>query len=71
MTSHAAQGQTCGKGAIADLKIGRSSSAMFSYVAITRVERRRDLLIFRPFPRELFDRGTTTRLGALTESLAP
>ena len=49
MTSHAAQGQICSKGAIVDLKIGGSSSAMSSYVAITRVERRRDLLIFVSF----------------------
>ena len=43
MTSHAAQGQTYSKGAIVDLKIGGSSSAMSSYNAITRVERRREL----------------------------
>ena len=65
MTSHAAQGQTCSKGAIVDLKIGGSSSAMSSYVAITRVERRRDLLVFRPFPRELFDQGQKPGLELL------
>ena len=57
MTSHAAQGQTCSNGAIADLKIGGISSTMSSYVAITRVERRRDLLVFRPFLKGLFDQG--------------
>ena len=30
---------------------------MSSYVALTRVERREDLLIFRPFPRHLFIQG--------------
>ena len=30
---------------------------MSSYVAITRVERREDLLIYRPFPLRLFDKG--------------
>ena len=41
MTTRAAQGETCDKGAIVDLKIGGSSSTMSSYVAITRVERRK------------------------------
>ena len=54
MTAHAAQGQTFSNGAIVDLRLGGSSSAMASYVAITRVERREDLLIYRPFPRNLF-----------------
>ena len=57
MTTHAAQGQTCDKGAIVDLTIGGSSSTMTSSVAITRVERRNYLLIYRPFPRELFAQG--------------
>ena len=57
MTAHAAQGQTFSNGAIVDLRLGGSSSAMASYVAITRVERREDLLIHRPFPRKLFENG--------------
>ena len=65
MTSHAAQGQTCEKGAIDYLKVGGSSSTMSSYVAITRVERRTDLLIYRPFPRELFDQGQNPKLELL------
>ena len=59
MTAHAAQGQTFSKGAIVDLNIGGSSSAMSSYVALTHVERRVDLLIDRPFPRHLFNHGQT------------
>ena len=65
MTSHAAQGQTFNRGAIVDLKIGGSSSTMSSYVAITRVERRRELLIFRPFPIELFNQGQKPGLELL------
>ena len=42
---------------LASLKLGGSSSTMSSYVARTRVERRKYLLIHRPFPRELFDQG--------------
>ena len=65
MTSHAAQGQIVGKGAIVDLKIGGSSSTMSSYVAITRVERRKGLLIFHPSPRELFAQGQKLGLELL------
>ena len=65
MTTHAAQGQTCDKGAIMDLKIGGSSSTMSSYVAITHVERRKYLLIYGPSLRELFDKGQTTGLELL------
>ena len=57
MTSHSAQGQTFSNGAIVDLCIGGSSSTMSSYVALTRVERRKDLLILRPFPLKLFQQG--------------
>ena len=65
MTSHAAQGQTCNKGAIIDLRIGGSSSTMSSYVGITRVECRQDLLIFRPFPRKRFEQDQKTGLELL------
>ena len=57
MTAHAAQGQALSNGAIVDLNIGGSSSAMSSYVALTRVERRSDLLIYRPFSLHLFNQG--------------
>ena len=65
MTAHAAQGQTFDNGAIVDLRLGGSSSAMASYVAITRVERRQDLLIYRPFPRTLFMNGQKPGLDLL------
>ena len=57
MTAHAAQGHTFSKGAIVDFNIGGSSSAMSSYVALTCAERRADLLIYRSFPRHLFNQG--------------
>ena len=44
--------------AIADLQIGSGTSPIASYVALTRVKTRNDLLIFRPFSHELFTRGT-------------
>ena len=65
MTAHAAQGQTFSNGAIVDLRRGGNSSAMASYVAITRVERRDDLIIYRPFPRTLFMHGQKPGLELL------
>ena len=56
-TAHAAQGQTL-VAAIPDLQIGSGTSPIASYVAMTRVKTRNDLLIFRPFSHELFTRGT-------------
>ena len=56
MTAHAAQGQTL-PASITDLQIGRGVSCIASYVALTRVARREDLLIYRPFDRTLFTQG--------------
>jgi len=39
------------------MQIGAGTSPMSSYVAFTRVSRKEDLLIFRPFERKLFNRG--------------
>ena len=57
MTAHAAQGQTFKNGVKVDLNIGGSSSTMASYVALTRVEKREDLLIYKPSPLDLFHKG--------------
>ena len=57
ITAHASQGQTLSKGAIVDLQLGRGISIIASYVAITRVETKVQLLIYRPFYREPFMRG--------------
>ena len=56
MTSHAAQGQTLGGGAIVDL-CAPGAHPMGAYVAMTRVKKREDLLIYRPFDLEPFQRG--------------
>ena len=55
-TAHTAQGQTL-KAAIVDMQIGAGTSPMASYVAFTRVKKMEDLLIFRPFDRNLFCQG--------------
>ena len=39
------------------MQIGAGTSPMSSYVAFTRVKRMEDLLIFRPFDRDLFEQG--------------
>ncbi len=39
------------------MQIGAGTSPMSSYVAFTRVSKKEDLLIFRPFERELFNQG--------------
>ena len=69
MTSHSSQGQTFSKGAAVDLCIGGSSSTMSSYVALTRVERRQDLLILRPFPLDLFTKGQKPGMQLLLRTL--
>ena len=56
MTAHAAQGQTL-PASITDMQIGRAASSISSYVALTRVAKREDLLIYRPFDHSLFTQG--------------
>ena len=43
--------------AIVDLQIGKGTSPIGSYVAITRVKKRQDLLIYKAFDHELFTQG--------------
>jgi len=57
ITAHASQGQTL-DAAIVDLQIGKGTSPIASYVALTRVRSRGDLLIYRPFDRLLFNQGS-------------
>ena len=56
MTAHSAQGRTL-PACIIDLEAGRGVSIVASYVALTRVRHRTDLLIYRPFDLEPFQRG--------------
>jgi len=56
ITAHGSQGQTLAA-AIIDLQIGRGVSAIASYVAMTRIKTRQDVLIFRAFDREVFTKG--------------
>ena len=56
MTSHAAQSQTLFGGAIVDL-CTPGAYPMGAYVATTRVKRREDVLIYRPFKLASFQHG--------------
>ena len=47
MMAHSAQGQTFKQGPIVDLRIGGGTSPLSSYVDLTRMRRRDDMLIFR------------------------
>ena len=53
MTAHASQGATLAQ-AIVDLRIPAGASKLASYVAMSRVRRREDILIFREFDRSVF-----------------
>ena len=68
VTAHAAQGRTL-SAVIADLERGRGVSWMSFYVAITRVRRRGDLLIFRPFGRKPYMEGEMTGAKKLLQVL--
>ena len=56
VTAHTAQGQTKDS-AIVDLQISKGTSPIASYVAMTRVEKKENVLIYRPFERNLFTGG--------------
>ncbi len=55
-TAHAAQGQTV-EAVIVALQLGRGVGIFARYTAFTRVRKREDLLIFRPFDRAPLQRG--------------
>ena len=57
ITAHVAQGQTIKEGVLTDLCIGPMGNPFTVYVAITRVQGREKLLIFRPFDAAPFQKG--------------
>ena len=57
ITAHVAQGQTIKEGVMTDLCIGPMGNPFTVYVAITRVQGRGKLLIFRPFDAAPFQKG--------------
>ena len=68
ITAHASQGQTL-NAALVDLQHGNGVSVIASYVAITRVRCRADLIIYRPFDREVFSGGPLLGPSTLLKQL--
>ena len=56
ITAHSSPGRTL-RAAIIDLQLGRGVNRISSYVAMTRVRNRSDLLIYRPFDKDVFSQG--------------
>ena len=57
ITAHVAQGQTIREGVIADLCLAENGNAFTAYVAITRVQGRETIIIFRPFAPGPYQKG--------------
>ena len=68
ITAHASQGQTL-NAAIVDLQQGNGVSVIASYVAIARVRCRADLIIYRPFDRQVFSGGPLLGPSTLLKQL--
>ena len=65
MTAHASQGMIT-DAAIVDLRVGKEASPLHGYVALSRVKRKENIFVFRPFdiknlpaPTMSIKRGTT------------
>ena len=56
-TAHAAQGQTCKEGVVMDMHIGEAGDPFTAYIALTRVQDRHGLFVYRPFPAAPFQKG--------------
>ena len=56
-TAHAAQGQTCKEGVVMDMHIGGAGDPLTAYIALTRVQDRHGLFVYRPFPAAPFQKG--------------
>ena len=56
-TTHAAQGQTCKEGVVMDMHIGEAGDPLTAYIALTRVQDRYGLFVYRPFPAAPFQKG--------------
>ena len=56
-TAHAAQGQTCKEGVVMDMHIGEAGDPLTAYIALTRVQDRHGLFVYRPFLAAPFQKG--------------
>ena len=67
-TAHSAQGKTK-EAIIVDLVLGRGVSNIASYVAITRIQTREGLMIYRAFELKLFTEGIPDGAALLLKRL--
>ena len=56
-TAHAAQGQTYKEGVVMDMCIGDAGDPLTAYIALTRIQDRESLYVYRAFPPEPFQKG--------------
>ena len=68
MTAHSSQGKTL-RAALVDLQIDRRVNQSYGAVATTRVRSREDILVLRPFPISLYQRGPQAGPGLLLKQL--
>ena len=68
MTAHASQGKTL-RAVLLDLNVDKRVDATFGTVAASRVRSREDVLILRPFPLWLFNRGENEGPALLLQTL--
>ena len=50
-------GQTRKEGVVMDMHIGEAGDPLTAYIAITRVQDRHGLFVYRPFPAAPFQKG--------------
>ena len=60
-TAHAAQGQTCKEGVVMDMHIVEAGDPLTAYIALTRVQDRHGLFVYRPFPAAPFQKVAKVR----------
>ena len=60
-TAHAAQGQTCKEGVVMDMHIVEAGGPLTAYIALTRVQDRHGLFVYRPFPAAPFQKVAKVR----------
>ena len=69
-TAHAAQGQTCTEGVVMDMHIGEAGDPLTAYIALTRVQDRHGLFVYRPFAARPFQQGAKVGRELLLRSWA-
>ena len=69
-TAHAAQGQACTEGVVMDMHIGEAGDPLTAYIALTRVQDRHGLFVYRPFAARPVQQGAKVGRELLLRSWA-